>query len=89
MEPEYSNICFWYIPPSLRDLPGGPEFQEKLHNVAPVIKERMMKKGSMMVGYQPHGGKANFFRMVVISPEVSRKDMDYVLDELHSLGKDL
>uniref|UniRef100_A0A3Q2P515 Glutamate decarboxylase like 1 n=1 Tax=Fundulus heteroclitus TaxID=8078 RepID=A0A3Q2P515_FUNHE len=57
--------------------------------VAPVIKERMMKKGSMMVGYQPHGGKANFFRMVVISPQVSRQDMDFVLDEIHSLGMDL
>ncbi|XP_014842137.1 PREDICTED: acidic amino acid decarboxylase GADL1-like [Poecilia mexicana] len=89
MEPEYANVCFWYIPPSLRDLPDGPEFQEKLHNVAPVVKERMMKKGSMMVGYQPHRGQANFFRMVVISPQVSRQDMDFVLDEIHSLGKDL
>ncbi|XP_035984904.1 acidic amino acid decarboxylase GADL1 [Fundulus heteroclitus] len=89
MEPEYANVCFWYIPPSLRDFPDGPEFWKKLHNVAPVIKERMMKKGSMMVGYQPHGGKANFFRMVVISPQVSRQDMDFVLDEIHSLGMDL
>ncbi|XP_061570852.1 acidic amino acid decarboxylase GADL1-like [Cololabis saira] len=89
MEPEYSNICFWYIPPSLRNLPEDADFWKKLHNVAPVIKERMMKRGSMMVGYQPHGGKANFFRMIVISPQVSRQDMDFVLDEIHDLGKDL
>ncbi|XP_037533250.1 acidic amino acid decarboxylase GADL1-like [Nematolebias whitei] len=89
MEPEYANVCFWYIPPSLRNLPDGPEFWQKLHNVAPIIKERMMKTGSMMVGYQPHGGHANFFRMVVISPQVSRQDMDFVLDEIHNLGKDL
>ncbi|XP_063340857.2 acidic amino acid decarboxylase GADL1-like [Pelmatolapia mariae] len=89
MEPEYANICFWYIPPSLRNLPDGPELWEKLHKVAPVIKERMMKKGSMMVGYQPHGEKANFFRMIIISPQVSRQDMDFVLDEIHNLGKDL
>ncbi|XP_017291601.1 acidic amino acid decarboxylase GADL1 isoform X1 [Kryptolebias marmoratus] len=89
MEPEYANVCFWYIPPSLRNLPDGPEFCQKLHNVAPVIKERMMKMGSMMVGYQPHGGNANFFRMVVISPQVSRQDLDFVLDEIHNLGKDL
>ncbi|KAI3361508.1 hypothetical protein L3Q82_013658 [Scortum barcoo] len=89
MEPEYANVCFWYIPPSLRKLPDGPELWKKLHTVAPVVKERMMKKGSMMVGYQPHGDKANFFRMIIISPQTSRQDMDFVLDEIHNLGKDL
>uniref|UniRef100_A0AAQ6AJP9 Glutamate decarboxylase like 1 n=1 Tax=Amphiprion ocellaris TaxID=80972 RepID=A0AAQ6AJP9_AMPOC len=87
--PEFSNVCFWYIPPSLKNLPDGPELYEKLHTVAPVIKERMMKTGSMMVGYQPHGDKPNFFRMIVISPQVSKQDMDFVLDEIHRLGKDL
>uniref|UniRef100_A0A8C4ETV1 Glutamate decarboxylase like 1 n=1 Tax=Dicentrarchus labrax TaxID=13489 RepID=A0A8C4ETV1_DICLA len=89
MEPEYANVCFWYSPPSLRNLPDGPELWKKLHTVAPVVKERMMKKGSMMVGYQPHRDKANFFRMIVISPQASRLDMDFVLDEIHNLGKDL
>ncbi|XP_030015110.1 acidic amino acid decarboxylase GADL1 [Sphaeramia orbicularis] len=89
MEPEYANVCFWYIPPSLRDLPDSTELWEKIHKVAPVVKERMMKKGSMMVGYQPHGDKANFFRMIIISPQVSRQDMDFVLDEIDRLGRDL
>uniref|UniRef100_A0A7M4EA87 Glutamate decarboxylase like 1 n=1 Tax=Crocodylus porosus TaxID=8502 RepID=A0A7M4EA87_CROPO len=86
---EYANICFWYIPPSLRDMEEGAEFWEKLHHVAPVIKERMMKKGSMMLGYQPHLGKVNFFRQVVISPQVRREDMDFLLDEIDLLGRDL
>ncbi|XP_071324421.1 acidic amino acid decarboxylase GADL1-like [Trachinotus anak] len=89
MEPEYANVCFWYFPPSLRKLPVSPELWKKLHTVAPMVKERMMKKGSMMIGYQTHCDKANFFRMVVISPQVSREDMDFVLDEIHNLGKDL
>uniref|UniRef100_A0A7N8YID6 Glutamate decarboxylase like 1 n=1 Tax=Mastacembelus armatus TaxID=205130 RepID=A0A7N8YID6_9TELE len=89
MEPEFANVCFWYIPPSLRNLPAGPELWEKLHTVAPVVKERMMKKGSMMVGYQTHRDKPNFFRMVVISPQVSREDLDFALDEIQHLGKDL
>lgn len=49
----------------------------------------MMKKGSMMLGYQPHQGKVNFFRQVVISPQVSREDMDFLLDEIELLAKDL
>ncbi|XP_053119579.1 acidic amino acid decarboxylase GADL1 isoform X2 [Hemicordylus capensis] len=89
LEPEYANICFWYIPPSLRSMEKGHEFWEKLHHVAPIIKERMMKKGSMMLGYQPHHGKVNFFRQVIISPQVSREDMDFLLDEIDSLGRDL
>lgn len=48
-----------------------------------------MKKGSMMLGYQPHWGKVNFFRQVVISPQVSREDMDFLLDEIELLAKDL
>ncbi|XP_066484460.1 acidic amino acid decarboxylase GADL1 isoform X2 [Tiliqua scincoides] len=89
LEPEYANICFWYIPPSLRNMEKGHEFWEKLHHVAPIIKERMMKKGSMMLGYQPHRDKVNFFRQVIISPQVSREDMDFLLDEIDSLGRDL
>ncbi|KAL6068058.1 hypothetical protein STEG23_032718, partial [Scotinomys teguina] len=57
--------------------------------VAPAIKEKMMKKGSLMLGYQPHRGKVNFFRQVVISPQVSREDMDFLLDEIDSLGRDM
>ncbi|XP_060541795.1 acidic amino acid decarboxylase GADL1 isoform X4 [Pantherophis guttatus] len=60
-----------------------------LLEVAPIIKERMMKKGSMMLGYQPHRGKVNFFRQVIISPQVIREDMDFLLDEIDSLGQDL
>ncbi|XP_060241088.1 acidic amino acid decarboxylase GADL1 isoform X2 [Meriones unguiculatus] len=89
MEPEYTNICFWYIPPSLREMEEGPEFWKKLSLVAPAIKEKMMKKGSLMLGYQPHRGKVNFFRQVVISPQVSREDMDFLLDEIDSLGRDM
>ncbi|XP_058423386.1 acidic amino acid decarboxylase GADL1 [Diceros bicornis minor] len=89
LEPEYANICFWYIPPSLREMEEGPEFWAKLNLVAPAIKERMMKKGSLMLGYQPHRGKVNFFRQVVISPQVSREDMDFLLDEIDLLGRDM
>lgn len=67
----------------------GPEYWQHLNQVAPIIKERMMRKGSMMVGYQPHRDKVNFFRHIVISPQVSREDMDFVLDEIELLGKDL
>lgn len=60
-----------------------------ISKVAPAIKERMMKQGTMMLGYQPLGNRVNFFRVVVLSPLVCQKDMDWFLDEIERLGKDL
>ena len=33
-QPEYTNVCFWYIPPSLREMEEGPEFWRKLSLVS-------------------------------------------------------
>ncbi|XP_068453842.1 cysteine sulfinic acid decarboxylase isoform X2 [Clinocottus analis] len=88
-EAEFVNVCFWFIPPSMRGKEGNADYQDRLAKVAPVIKERMMKQGTMMVGYQPLGNKVNFFRAVVFSPLLSQKDMDFFLDEIERLGKDL
>ncbi|RXN07155.1 glutamate decarboxylase 1 [Labeo rohita] len=70
-EPQHTNVCFWYIPPSLRLLPDGEEKRQRLHKVAPKIKAMMMECGTTMVGYQPQGDKVNFFRMVVSNPAVT------------------
>lgn len=48
-----------------------------------------MKSGTMMVGYQPLADKVNFFRVVLFSPLVTQKDVDFVLDEIERLGNDL
>ncbi|XP_029140219.1 cysteine sulfinic acid decarboxylase [Protobothrops mucrosquamatus] len=89
IEPEFINLCFWYVPPSLQGQEGCTDYWVKLEKVAPLIKERMMKKGSMMVGYQPLGKKVNFFRQVVTNPAVTRDDLDFFLDEIGRLGRDL
>lgn len=60
-----------------------------LPQVAPVLKERMVKEGSMMIGYQPHGTRGNFFRLIVANPALTQADMDFVLNELERLGQDL
>ncbi|KAM3605213.1 uncharacterized protein V6R79_022297 [Siganus canaliculatus] len=88
-KPEHCNVCFWYIPPSLRDLPPGPERDMRLHQVAPQVKGRMMEKGSVLIGYQPLGTKVNFFRCVFSNPAVQQQDIDFLLDEIVCLGQDL
>uniref|UniRef100_A0A6G1R4L3 Cysteine sulfinic acid decarboxylase n=1 Tax=Hypotaenidia okinawae TaxID=2861861 RepID=A0A6G1R4L3_9GRUI len=89
LEPEFINLCFWFVPPSLRGREGSPDYWPRLGKVAPAIKERMMKKGSMMVSYQPHGAKVNFFRQIVTNPAVTKGDLDFFLDEIERLGRDL
>uniref|UniRef100_A0A672J3M7 Glutamate decarboxylase 1 n=1 Tax=Salarias fasciatus TaxID=181472 RepID=A0A672J3M7_SALFA len=88
-EPQHTNVCFWYIPPSLRGLPDGAERRERLHKVAPKIKAMMMESGTTMVGYQPQGEKVNFFRMVISNPAATRSDIDFLIDEIERLGNDL
>ncbi|NXE70776.1 CSAD decarboxylase, partial [Calcarius ornatus] len=89
MEPEFINLCFWFIPPSLRGQENSPDFWDKLGKVAPAIKEKMIRRGSMMVGYQPQGSHVNFFRQIITNPAVTRQDLDFFLDEIQELGWDL
>ena len=42
-----------------------------------------------MVGYQPLNGLPNFFRMVVAAPKATEADMEFVLDEIERLARDL
>jgi len=86
--PQCLNICFWYIPPSLRGL-GVEERKDKLNTVTALIKSRMQQSGSTLINYQPLGSWPNFFRMIIISPLVSKADLDFVLDEIENVGHDL
>lgn len=89
-EPECTNVCFWYIPPSLAASPTrDDEFWQKVHKVAPKIKERMMKEGTMMMTYQPLREKPNFFRLVLQNSALTKCDMLHVIDEIERLGADL
>uniref|UniRef100_A0A182JUM8 Glutamate decarboxylase n=1 Tax=Anopheles christyi TaxID=43041 RepID=A0A182JUM8_9DIPT len=88
--PECTNVCFWYVPPGLRSVPrDSSEYRERLHKVAPKVKERMMKEGSMMITYQPIHDKPNFFRLVLQNSSLDKSDMNYIIDEIERLGKDL
>ena len=58
--------------------------------VAPESKKRLVMEGSLMLGFQPMK-KTNFnvFRMACVSPQIKRKDLDFVLDETERLEKDM
>ncbi|KAM4689211.1 glutamate decarboxylase 1-like [Discoglossus pictus] len=88
-KPEHTNVCFWYIPPSLRSCPRDTEWNKKLHKIAPLIKAQMMEEGTLLISYQPLGDKANFFRMVLSNPATRKSDVDFLLEEIERMGKHL
>jgi hypothetical protein len=60
--------------------------------IAPLIKKRMMEKGSLMVSYQPLGPKnlVNFFRVVITcQPPLTPSDVDFIISEIDTLGLNL
>ncbi|XP_053106543.1 glutamate decarboxylase 1-like isoform X2 [Hemicordylus capensis] len=71
------------------EIPKGLDREKRLHQVAPKIKARMIEEGTTMVSYQPHGDKVNFFRMVFSNPATKKSDVDFLLEEIERLGKDL
>jgi len=88
-EVECTNVCFQYIPPSLIHSPDSEDKQDKLAKIPPIIKERMTLEGTLLIGYQPLKEIKNAFRMITVSPVVNYTDMDFLLDEIERLGKDL
>ncbi|XP_068082612.1 acidic amino acid decarboxylase GADL1 [Anabrus simplex] len=87
-----TNVCFWYIPPSFRNQEETPEWWERMHTVAPRIKEKLILAGTLMIGYAPlkHKGLKNFFRMVTTcQPPPTKSDMDFVIKEIEKYGMNL
>jgi len=60
----YANICFWYVPKRLRCRPHDTIWKAEIHKVAPLLKEKMMFEGTLMITFQPHKGMPNFWRAI-------------------------
>jgi len=88
-DPECTNVCFWYIPLRLRNEKRDKWWQSELGIATAKIKGAMMKKGTMMISYQPLGDLPNFFRSIISNQAQTEEDIDFMLDELHALGNDL
>lgn len=63
-----------------------------LFQVTLILKERMVKKGSLMVSYASHPCKklGYFFRLVVkCVPPPTTERMDYIIQEMVAIGGEL
>jgi glutamate decarboxylase len=89
MEPEFVNICFWYIPKRLRGLQHDEHKMAEMGKICPMLKARMMKAGTLMIGYQRDDKIPNFFRTIISQEAINEKDIDFLIEEMDRLGEDL
>lgn len=54
-----------------------------------MVKAKMMESGGLMVQYQPLGDLPNLFRVAISNPSLTTRDLDYILDEIDLLGKEI
>ncbi|XP_055334180.1 LOW QUALITY PROTEIN: glutamate decarboxylase-like [Paramacrobiotus metropolitanus] len=87
-EPECTNVCFWYVSPSCASFVGNRRY-ERLGRITAIIKARMMDRGSLMVGYQPLDDKPNFFRPIISNAGSTKEDIDFMLEEIVRIGREL
>uniref|UniRef100_A0A182R191 Glutamate decarboxylase n=1 Tax=Anopheles farauti TaxID=69004 RepID=A0A182R191_9DIPT len=92
---QYTNVCFWYVPTWLRVAAAEqetPDWWQRLYSVTAAIKEQLVKRGTVLIGYVPlpHKGIGNFFRMVVTChPRPTPESMQYIIDEIERVGEEL
>eukprot|EP01059_Diplonema_ambulator_P004848 TRINITY_DN14588_c1_g1_i4.p1 TRINITY_DN14588_c1_g1~~TRINITY_DN14588_c1_g1_i4.p1 ORF type:complete len:510 (+),score=120.77 TRINITY_DN14588_c1_g1_i4:1578-3107(+) len=88
-EPMYLNLCFWYIPPSCRDLPPGPERKQRIDMAVQSIRRSLCEEGIVYVNYQPQGELPNFFRPIFNSASTTTKDVDTLIERIQHFGEKL
>ncbi|TMW52631.1 hypothetical protein DOY81_002285 [Sarcophaga bullata] len=91
-EYQYTNICFWYIPKKMRNQTENEEWNSKLYEIAPKVKELMIRQGTLMLGYSPlqYRNIGNFFRMVFTCfPIMDENELDFIITEIERLGEEV
>jgi len=57
--------------------------------IAPIIKERMVRAGTMLITYQTLRNMPNFFRLVLQNSGLTEVDMKFFVEEIERLAMDL
>ncbi|XP_014817309.1 PREDICTED: cysteine sulfinic acid decarboxylase-like, partial [Calidris pugnax] len=82
VEPEFINLCFWFVPPSLRGREGSPDYW-------PRLGKKMGLWGGGKVGAPlnnpPGSSWSIIFLPLLTSLLVTRGDLDFFLEEIERL----
>jgi len=88
-DPDCLNVCFWYIPSSIhkKHLTHQDILKHKtyMHKLTAHIHGEILKTWEMMTMYTHTKSLPNFFRMVPISNNITKKDLDFVVEHIEKL----
>jgi glutamate decarboxylase len=76
-EPSCTNVCFWYVPKSLRPFNYAKASEDQkaaLNKVAAYIKATMQREGDALIGFQAVNDRPNFFRLVFAGDRTSTEE---------------
>lgn len=95
----FANLCFYLVPPSMRDelrsISDATELTEAqvnaLAKVAPVVKDRMQRDGTGLIGFQPVLGYTNCWRMVLPGAKeaLTNDGIDAIIEDMLAKSDDL
>lgn len=88
-EPAFVNVCFWYIPKTMQKEDDGPITEENFEQISQLtksLKEKMLRRGSIMISDQSLHNIPNFFRFICCSSNITTQDCDYLLSEIEQLA---
>merc|ERR1711957_13022 len=92
VEPEWTNVSFYYIPDRFLGMERNAEFYEEIGKICPKHKADIIMEGKLMSAYQiaDFGGKhyPNFWRPAIHYGK-DMEDMEHVINTLHKHGKNL
>jgi len=65
------------------------DFQFDSLQIAPMIKERMVRAGTMLITYQTLRDMPNFFRLVLQNSGLTEADIKFFVEEIERFAADL
>ena len=84
-EPEGCNVCFHFVPKSLRALSSGPLRRKRLGQATVEIRERLRREGRILTNYAPLAG-VPVFRYVANNHRATEEDLNFLLAEIERVG---
>jgi glutamate/tyrosine decarboxylase-like PLP-dependent enzyme len=89
---QYTNVCFWYIPKKLRNLPETDDWWNEIYQLTKAIKEAMQVTGKLVLSYNSLAQRnvGNFLRLPVkCCPPMNRATLDYIIEQIEWFGENV
>jgi len=79
--PQATNICFRWLPETIRALPPGPERNREAHRFTLTLRDRLIRSGKCMINYATLDGAA-VLRLVLLNPDTTTEDLEFCVAAL-------